>query len=69
MRFEFRDGEFVQHVGTQLPELEVVDFTGDADPAAACSCWLDETREHVLPIEGPLTRAAVLVGRTDSFLV
>jgi acyl transferase domain-containing protein/NADPH:quinone reductase-like Zn-dependent oxidoreductase len=69
LRFEFRDGEFVQHVGTEVPELEVVDFTGDADPAAACRRWLDEASEHVLPREGPLTRAAVLIDRTDSFLV
>ena len=69
LRFEFRDGVFVQHVGTELPELEVVDFTGDADPAAACRRWLDEASEQVLPHEGPLTRAAVLVDRNDSFLV
>ena len=69
LRFEFRDGEFVQHVGTELPELEFVDFTGDADPAAACRRWIDEASERVLPQEGTLTRAAVLVDRTDSFLV
>jgi polyketide synthase 12 len=69
LRFEFRDGEFVQHVGTELPELEVVDFTGDTDPAAACRRWIDEASERVLPHKGPLTRAAVVVDRTDSFLV
>lgn len=67
--FEFRDGEFVQHVGTELPELEFVDFTGDDDPAAACRRWIDEAGARVLPHEGPLTHAAVLVDRTDSFLV
>ena len=56
-------------VGTELPELEFVDFTGDADPAAACRRWIDEASERVLPLDGPLTRAAVLVDRTDSFLV
>jgi acyl transferase domain-containing protein/NADPH:quinone reductase-like Zn-dependent oxidoreductase/acyl carrier protein len=69
LRFEFRDGAFVQHVGSDLPELEVVDFTGDADPAAACRRWLDEASEQVLPHDGPLTRAVVLTDRTDSFLV
>jgi polyketide synthase 12 len=69
LRFEFRDGEFVQHVGTELPELEFVDFTGDADPAAACMRWIDEANECVLPQRGPLTRAAVVVDRADSFLV
>ena len=69
LRFEFRDGEFVQQVGTEPPELEFVDFTGDADPAAACRRWIDEASERVLPLDGPLTRAAVLVDRTDSFLV
>ena len=69
LRFEFRDSEFVQQVGTEPPELESVDFTGDADPAAACRRWIDEASERVLPLDGPLTRAAVLVDRTDSFLV
>ena len=69
LRFEYRNGEFIQRVGTELPELEFVDFTGDADPAAACRRWIDEASEHVLPHGGPLTRAAVLVDRTDSFLV
>ena len=29
LRFALRDGEFVQRVGTELPELEFVDFTGE----------------------------------------
>jgi polyketide synthase 7 len=69
LRFEYRDGEFVQHVGTEMPELEFVNFTGDADPATACRRWIDEASERVLPHHGSLTRAAVLVDRTDSFLV
>ena len=69
LRFEFRDGEFVQHLGTELPELEFVDFTGDDEPAAACARWIDEASECVLPLQGPLTRAAILVDRPDSFLV
>ena len=69
LRFELRDGEFVQRVGTELPEPEFVDFTGDADPEAACRRWIDEASERVLPLDGPLTHAAVLVDRTDSFLV
>ena len=69
LRFEFRDGEFVQHLGTELPELEFVDFTNDADPAAACGRWIDEASGRVLPLQGPLTRAAILVDRSDSFLV
>nr|WP_264956301.1 SDR family NAD(P)-dependent oxidoreductase [Mycobacterium kiyosense] len=69
LRFELRGGEFVQVVGAELPELEVIDFTGDADPAAACRRWIEEATERVLPLEGPLIRAAVLIDRTDSFLV
>ena len=69
LRFELRDGELVQRVSTEQPELEFVDFTGDADPEAACRRWIDEASERVLPLDGPLTRAAVLVDRTDSFLV
>jgi polyketide synthase 12 len=69
LRFEFRDGVFVQHIGAEWPELEVVDFTSETDPAAACRHWLDEASEQALPPDGPLTRAAVLVDRPDSFLV
>jgi len=69
LRIEFRDREFVQRVGTEPPELESVDFTGDADPAAGCRRWIDEASKRVLPLDGPLTRAAVLVDRTDSFVV
>ena len=69
LRFQLRDGEFVQRVGTELPALEFVDFTGDVDPEAARRRWIDEAGERVLPFDGPLTRVAVLVDRTDSFLV
>ncbi len=69
LRFEVRNGEFVQRVGTELPELEFVDFTGDVDPEAACRHWIDAAGERVLPYDGPLTCVAVLVDRTDSFLV
>ena len=69
LRFELRDGQFVQHVNAEQPELEFVDFTDDADPAAACGRWIDEAMECVLPLDGPLTRAAVLVDQADSFLV
>jgi acyl transferase domain-containing protein/NADPH:quinone reductase-like Zn-dependent oxidoreductase/nucleoside-diphosphate-sugar epimerase/acyl carrier protein len=69
LRFELRDGEFVQRVGTELPEPAFVDFTGDADPEAACRRWIEQASERVLPLDGPLTYAAVLVDRTDSFLM
>ena len=32
LRFELRDGEFVQRVGAEVPEPEFVDFTGDTEP-------------------------------------
>ena len=69
LRFELRDGEFVQHVGSDLPEVEFVDFTGDSDPATACRRWIDVERERMLPPDGPPTRAAVLVDSRDSFLM
>ena len=69
LRFELRDGEFGQRVGTEVPELEFVDFTGDPDPEEACQRWIDELVEHVLGLDGPLTRVAVLVDRPDSFRV
>ncbi len=69
LQFELRDGEFVQRVGTAIPDLQFVDFTGDVDPQVACQHWINAASASVLPLEGPLTRAAILVDRTDSFLV
>ena len=68
-RFELRDGEFVQRVGSEMADLEFVDFTGDADPEGASQRWIDDAAASVLPLDGPLTRVAVLVDRSDSFLV
>ena len=69
LRLELRDGQFVQCVGTEWPEPELIDFTGYAEPEAACGRWIDEASDRVLTLGGPLTHAAVLVDRTDSFLV
>jgi polyketide synthase 12 len=69
LRFEVRDVDVVQRVSAEVPELEFVDFTGDVDPEAACQRWIDVAGKHVLAFDGPLTRLAVLVDRTDSFLV
>lgn len=69
LRLELCNGQFVQCVGTEWPEPELLDFTGDAEPEAACRRWIDEAGDRVLTLDGPLTHAAVLVDRTDSFLV
>lgn len=68
LSFELRGGEFIQHFAAGPPELEFADFTGESDPHAACARWIDEAGEQVLPLGGPLTRAAVLVDRPDSFV-
>lgn len=69
LRFEFRDGDVWQRVSSELPELECVDFTGDPNPEAACKHWIERAAEQVLPMDGPLVRAAVLLDRPDSFVV
>lgn len=69
LRFDLHDGELRQRVGADIPELEFVDFTDDPDPEAACRQWIDRAAQQVLPLDGPLTRAAVLVDRPDSFVV
>jgi amino acid adenylation domain-containing protein len=69
LRFELREGELRQWVGTEVADVECVDFTRDADPEAACAHWIELAAEEVLPMEGPLTRVAVLVDRPDSFVV
>ncbi|ORW96735.1 hypothetical protein AWB92_07320 [Mycobacterium sp. IEC1808] len=69
LRFEIRDGEFVQRVSTELPEPTLLDFTNDSDPQAACRHWIEEMSRRVLTLDGPLSHTAVLVDRTDSFLI
>jgi polyketide synthase 12 len=69
LRIELRNGELSQRVSAELAELEFVDFTADPDPEAACQRWIDGAVASVLPLDGPLTRVAVLVDRHDSFLV
>jgi NADPH:quinone reductase-like Zn-dependent oxidoreductase/short-subunit dehydrogenase/acyl carrier protein len=69
LRFEVRNDEFVQRLGAEVPEVELVDCTGDADPEAACRRWIEEAGGDVLPLDGPLTRVVVLVDRTDSFIL
>jgi hypothetical protein len=69
LRFEIQNDEFVQRIGAEVPELEFMDFTGEVDPEAACRRWIDEAGGEVLPLDGPLTRVAVLVDRKDSFIL
>lgn len=69
LRFEPRGGDFVQHAIAEPPALEFVDFRDQPDPEAACRRWLEDARDHVLTLDGPLTRAVVLVDRNDSFLM
>ncbi len=69
MRFDYRNGDFVQYAGSEPPELECIDFTGEADPATACRRWIEQAGRRVLPCDGPLTRAAVLIDRADSFVM
>ncbi len=69
VRFEHRQGELVQWVGTELSEPEFVDFTNESDPEAACKRWIEEASTRALSLNGPLTSTAILVDRPDSFLV
>lgn len=69
LRLEHRGNEFVQSIGTEHPALEYVDFTEQPDPEAACERWIADESRRVLGLDGPLTRAAVLVDRADSFVV
>lgn len=69
LRFELRDGQYIQHVGQDHFDLEFLDFTAEPDPTTACREWIDQQGTHVLPLDGPLIRAAVLADRADSVLL
>ncbi|MBB5167620.1 amino acid adenylation domain-containing protein [Mycobacterium sp. AZCC_0083] len=69
LRFELGDDGLRQWLSTLVPELECVDFTGEAVPEASCARWIEQAAEAVLPMDGPLTRFAVLVDRSDSFVI
>ncbi|OBF26996.1 hypothetical protein A5724_02755 [Mycobacterium sp. ACS1612] len=69
LRFELRDNELRQWVGTEVPDIEYMDFTAEADPEGASARWIEHAAQAVLPMDGPLTRVAVLVDQPDSFVV
>ncbi len=61
MRFAERDGTPFQWVDAAPPEVEVLDFCGDADPAARCEAWI--AAESVQPFDvhrAPVVKLALL---------
>ena len=59
---------FVQCVGTESPEPDSSTHRVRGTRGSVRR-WIDEASDRVLTLGGPLTHAAVLVDRTDSFLV
>ncbi len=60
------DGVPRQLLLDEAPELLVVDFSDDADPAAAGAAWIDTRRSRLFAMDRCLTDAALLrVGRSS----
>ncbi|MGV9253899.1 amino acid adenylation domain-containing protein [Streptomyces sp. NPDC003697] len=61
LRFEEQDGTPYQRTDGSPPEVQVVDFSGDADPWASCEAWI--ANESIRPFDlhdGPPSRPALL---------
>ncbi|MFF8446875.1 amino acid adenylation domain-containing protein [Streptomyces leeuwenhoekii] len=68
--FDEQDGTPVQWVGTEAPAVRLLDLSGEEDPAAACSAWLEADLLRALPLrEGPLVRATLLVEGPDTVVL
>ncbi|AXU12464.1 non-ribosomal peptide synthetase [Streptomyces clavuligerus] len=64
------DGEtWRQWVPDAYPDVEVVSFLDAADPRAACQEWIARTTGAVIPLDGPLAQATILVDDADSLIV
>ncbi|WP_051407051.1 non-ribosomal peptide synthetase [Nocardia sp. CNY236] len=66
LRFEFSGGRFWQWVSDELPDVELVDFSGAADPAAARRDWVNHANMAPSPPQQPC-RVAALVDNPDTF--
>ncbi|WP_311771479.1 non-ribosomal peptide synthetase/type I polyketide synthase [Actinophytocola algeriensis] len=69
LRFEVDGDELRQRVRPGYPDVEVVSFLAEPDPKAACLRWIAGTTDTVIPLDGSLAQAVVLVDDTDSLVV
>ncbi len=67
LRFTFGGDELRQQLSDEMPELEVVDLSGEPDPGAACEAWMYAAGRRVLPADGPMLHYAALLDGPDSF--
>ncbi|WNC02457.1 amino acid adenylation domain-containing protein [Streptomyces sp. CGMCC 4.7035] len=62
IRMNERDGVPYQWLSDTIPEVSVLDFSSEPDPAAACASWLKEASSGVFAItDSPLSKFAVLI--------
>ncbi|UQA97199.1 amino acid adenylation domain-containing protein [Streptomyces halobius] len=52
LRFAERGGIPVQWTDIDIPEIEVVDVSGEADPRAACLAWMERSNRRPLALDG-----------------
>jgi amino acid adenylation domain-containing protein len=72
LRLETHDGEWMQRVLPDYPDVEVVSFHADhaePDPREACQRWIRRTTDTVIALDGPLVQTTILIDDADSLIV
>ncbi|MFC5057522.1 amino acid adenylation domain-containing protein [Saccharothrix xinjiangensis] len=69
LRLEPHGDEWRQRVRPDYPDVEVVDFRAEPDPAGACLRWIERATDTPVPLDGPLVRTVVLVDDDTSLVV
>jgi amino acid adenylation domain-containing protein len=52
LRFAERDGVPVQWTEIELPDIEILDFSGEADPQAECLAWMEHATRRPFDLNG-----------------
>ncbi|WP_067713100.1 amino acid adenylation domain-containing protein [Nocardia yamanashiensis] len=69
MRMRIDAHAMTQWISDEAESIDLVDVSGAADPEAAAQEWVRRTTETVLPPDGQLIRAAIVVDGSGSFLL
>ncbi|MFI9505408.1 amino acid adenylation domain-containing protein [Nocardia sp. NPDC052566] len=68
LRFAFADGEFRQWISNDIPQVEVIDLTGEPDPEAAAQGWMWRAVGDPERPDRP-ARLVAVVDRPDRFFM
>ncbi|MBL1074538.1 amino acid adenylation domain-containing protein [Nocardia sp. 2] len=69
LRMRVDAAAMTQWISPELPEVEIVDFTAQAEPKRAAEEWMRARTDAVLPLDGPLSEILILVDDDESFVL